>query len=131
MTTQSINTQLKKIEACRQSGHTMEGLLMNYHLNLALVHFILASKVQNFPTERRKAKEILKELKRELVSNAALKSVFSKKNAKPVMVWFDAMEDYFKQLKVKRPSNTRELFTAATKITALLNLSIHKLHPAK
>lgn len=56
-----------------------------------------------------------------------LKSYITKRNLKALKPWLSKMDDFFKTLKTKEPSNTHQLIVESENILAILKISASKL----
>lgn len=122
---------MQKIESSAGAYFFIEALLRSYHLNLELLCFIMHNARQDYQTEGKKPRQILKEMAREMDVNETLKGFINKKTFKLVKTWMSKMDDYYKTLRVSEPSNTKQLFHESQKIFSLLNISLIKLSARK
>ena len=127
MTQRKILFALKKIDDATAKNFWLEALLNNYHLNVDLLKLIYSTSALTNTVEEKKLKLIITELCDEIDKNPALKTIIAKKNLKIVKVWTSKMDEFFKTLKHKQPSNTKLLFGETQKIFAILNISAHKI----
>ena len=131
MTKGKTTIALKKIESNFKNGFILEALLANYHLNIDLLKLICTRSEVSISSSDKKIKNIIGELSKEIDENQKLKSIISKKNLKIVKVWVAKMDDFFKTLKHKYPTNSKTLFHETQKISGVLNISAHKIFASK
>jgi hypothetical protein len=127
MTERKITYAWNRINACKQNGFLTEALLKNYHLNLDIIRYILATYSLDYSVKDKKIKVIVDDFTEEINVNPKLKSILNKKNLKIVKPWLNKMDAYFKALKYANPYNTKSLQQESEKIFALLNISVNKL----
>lgn len=131
MTQRKTTAALKKIESIFKNGFVLEALLENYHLNVDLLKLICTKSDVTKNDSNKKIKNLISELSKEIDENQKLKSVISKKNLKIVKVWVEKMDVFFKVLKHQYPTNSKNLFHETQKISAILNISAHKIFAHK
>ncbi len=106
----------------------MEGLFLNYHLNIEILKFIsLKVSPDKLLTGNLKPKEIVNNLISELRAQPESKAIISKKNLKTLKPWLLKMDTYIKLLRIKKPSNAKALLLESEKIFAILNISLKKI----
>lgn len=127
MTEKKIRLVLKNIADCKNEGHYMEALLLNYHLNIDILKFLAARLCKSKPEEDIKAKKLLELVVKELESDSRLKSTINKRNIKTLKPWLSKMDEYLKSLRIKKPSNTSGLLNEGEKIFGILNISVTKI----
>ncbi len=127
MTSSKINTSHNKVSSFKKKGCFNEALIVSYHHNLELMLFILSRAVPDYNAANKKVKTIAKEFFEEISVNPKLKAVINKKNFKGVKVWLKNMDLYFKSLKSKLPSNTKQILAESENIFAILNISVNKM----
>lgn len=131
MTEKKITYALNKIKQCKATKHSLEALLISYHLNLDLIKFIIKKASPEYSFDGKKVKEIVKEFHKEASSNPALKSIITKRSVKSLKPWLLKMESFFKGLKLEYPTNISLLQTESEKICGILKISANKLHTHK
>lgn len=127
MTQKKITAIQKSIEVAFKNGYHLQALLMNYHLNLDIMRFMITNANKSYSFEDKKLKLITREFQYEIETNEHLKSVINKKSFKLVKTWLQKMDVFFKQLKLSNPGNTKALYNETEKIFLILNISINKL----
>lgn len=127
MTPVAISTAIKKIDACKAAGYTIEALIRNYQLNIRLLKLILQKANPDYNFDKKRLKTIVKEFVEEINHNPQLKGLITKKTFKLVRTWLQKTDVYFKLLKLGELQTTKTLLAESSKITGVLNISVNKL----
>ncbi len=127
MTKRQIIASQKKIDKCKVDGYFLEALLNYYYLNVEILSFISLNLNPNLPVKNIKTKEILNNLIAEVSGQSKSKGIITKKNLKMLKPWVLKMDDFFKTLKIKPPTNTKVIILECEKIFAILNISLTKI----
>jgi hypothetical protein len=122
-----INITLKKIEESKKNGCLLEALLANYHLNIEILKFISLKVNPGMSVKNVKPKEILNALILIVNNEHSSKAIINKKNLKILKPWLIKMDAFFKTLKIKNPSNIKNLILESEKIFSVLNISLSKI----
>jgi hypothetical protein len=127
MTERKIQYSLKRVHQCREKGCYNEALQKMYHLNAGLLRYISDRVSTNAPVSKLKPSELIEQLIVTVESRPNLRSVIAKKNLKSLRPWASRMDDYFKTLKRREPSNTKLLLKESENVLAILKISTSKL----
>lgn len=127
MTERKITYALNRIKTCKEQGFLLEALLKNYHLNLAIIKYILSVNSEVYSPKGEKIKTVFHKFIDEISVNPKLRSILNKKNLKMLKPWLDKMEQFFKLLKNQQPANVKALLSETEQIFGILNISAFKL----
>lgn len=130
MTEKKITYAWNRISACKENGFLLEALLKNYHLNLDIIRYIL-STYSDYSVKDKKIKVVVHDFLEETTVNPKLKAILNKKNLKTLKPWLDKMDIFFKALKYRNPSTTKNLQLETEKIFAMLHISVNKLFASR
>jgi hypothetical protein len=125
-----IKKSLKRVEDCVKDGYDMEAFLVMYHLNISIIHHIaLGLGIKDYAVM--KPKQVVAKMDGLAKASALAKGVIGGKNLKSMKGWLKKTDVYFKNLRVRKPANTRVLLHEGEKIFLLLNISSTKLSARK
>lgn len=127
MTDRRISSALKKIQACREEGYSLEALMRYYLLNVDLIKFILQVTAPELDLKDKKIKTVVRLFIEELSMHPELKSIIHKSSLKALQPWLTKMDHYFKMLKMGQHTSPNPLITESEKIFALLKISVNKV----
>ena len=131
MTDKKIIYALSRIKHSKENKYPLEALLRTYHLNIDLLRFIILKVSPKYNFEGKKVKEIIKEFQKEALTNAALKTIITKRSIKSLKPWLLKMDTFFKTLKLESPGNLPVLQNESEKICGILKISVNKLFVKK
>lgn len=127
MTDRKITYALNRIRACKENKYPLEALIRTYHLNADLVKFLLTTSSENYSSRNKKIKVLLHDFLEAIDSNPDLKMIIHKRSVKTLRPWSDKMDRFFKDLKLRYPSDLSALQEESEKIFGLLKISANKL----
>lgn len=130
MTTRKVNTAMNKVTSARDKGFYQEALLRTYHMNISLMKHLLSKTAPRSGSDVKKLKPFLKRFFKAHKNSEKLKSTINSRSVKSIQVWLEKTDSFFKTLKMRQPTNTRQLLEESTRIAGLLNISLNKLNHA-